>query len=176
MGFTKGLLNETNLSTFPNQAVARPRLPQADVHLGRPAGDQSPPGQGPQAAGAHGSRQVVLTFPKNARLSGDNLFGLILSEGKRKGFTGGEIFRRENGLPSARFGLRVSSKAGKAFLRTGLRRRAREMVRKNQALFQPGFDYLIIIRHKNVFPQLPDEKMPEYLFSLFGPEILQRVS
>ncbi len=118
----------------------------------------------------------MLTFPKSSRLSGDKLFGLLLSEGKRKGFTGGEIFRRENRLPSARFGFRVSTKVGKAFVRIGLRRRAREMVRKNQSLFQPGFDYLIIIRHKNVFPQLPDEKMPDYLFSLFGPEILHRIS
>ena len=118
----------------------------------------------------------MLTFPKSTRLSGDKLFGLVLSEGKRKAFPGGEIFRRENGLSYARFGFRVSSKAGKAFVRVGLRRRTREMVRKNQTLFQPGFDYLIIIRNKNVFPQMPDEKMPGYLFSLFGPEILQQVS
>ena len=118
----------------------------------------------------------MLTFPKSARLSGDKLFGLLLSEGKRKSFTGGEIFRRENGLPDARFGIRISSKTGKAFLRIGLRRRVREMVRKNQTLFQPGFDYLIIIRNKNVFPQMPDEKMPGYLFSLFGPDVLQQVS
>jgi ribonuclease P protein component len=118
----------------------------------------------------------VLTFPKSARLSGDKLFGQILSEGKRKVFPGGEIFWRENALFFARFGFRVSSKVGKAHLRIGLRRRAREAVRKNQSLFKPGCDYLIIIRHPNLFPQMPDGKMPEYLFSLFGPEVLQQVS
>jgi len=118
----------------------------------------------------------VLTFPKSSRLSGDKLFGLVLSEGTRNAFVGGEIFWRENGLSYARFGFRVSSKAGKAHLRIGLRRRVREAVRKNQSLFKPGCDYLIIIRHPNLFPQMPEEKMPDYLFSLFGPEVLQRVS
>ncbi|MGH8003481.1 MAG: ribonuclease P protein component [Limisphaerales bacterium] len=118
----------------------------------------------------------MLTFPKSSRLSGDKLFGQILSEGKRKAFPGGEIFWRENGLPYARFGFRVSSKAGKAHLRIGLRRRAREMARKNQSLFRTGYDYLILARHPNVFPQMPDEKMPDYLFSLFGPDVLQQVS
>ena len=118
----------------------------------------------------------MLTFPKSARLSGDKLFGLILSEGKRKSFVGGEIFWRENELSYARFGFRVSSKVGKAHLRIGLRRRARETVRKNQSLFKPGCDYLIIIRHPNLFPPIPEEKMPDYLFSLFGSEVLSQVS
>lgn len=118
----------------------------------------------------------MLSFPKSARLSSDKLFGLILSDGKRKAFSGGEIFWRENGLSYARFGFRVSTKVGKAYVRIGLRRRAREMVRKNQTLFIPGFDYLIIIRHRNVFPQMPDEKMPDYLLSLFGSDVLQQVS
>ncbi|MCI0406366.1 MAG: ribonuclease P protein component [candidate division Zixibacteria bacterium] len=118
----------------------------------------------------------MLTFPKSARLSGDKLFGLVLAEGGRKAFTGGEIFWRENALPYARFGFRVSSKVGKAHIRITLRRRLRETVRKNQSLFKPGCDYLIIIRHPNLFPQMPEEKMPAYLFSLFGPEVLQRVS
>ncbi|MCI0330871.1 MAG: ribonuclease P protein component [candidate division Zixibacteria bacterium] len=118
----------------------------------------------------------MLGFPKSVRLSGDKLFGLVLSEGKRKAFPGGEIFWRENGLSYARFGFRVSSKVGKAHLRIGLRRRAREMARKNQSLFKPGFDYVIVIRHPNVFRQTPDEKMPDYLFSLFGSDVLTRVS
>ena len=118
----------------------------------------------------------MLHFPKTARLSGDKLFGLVLSEGKRKAFPGGEIFWRPNGLASSRFGLRVSTKAGKAHVRSALRRRAREMVRKNQALFKAGFDYLIIIRHSSLFPSMPEEKMPDYLFSLFGLDVLQRVS
>ncbi|HXF48268.1 MAG TPA: ribonuclease P protein component [Verrucomicrobiae bacterium] len=118
----------------------------------------------------------MLTFPRSTRLSGDKLFGLILSQGKRKPFVGGEIFWRENELSYARFGFRVSAKAGRAHLRTALRRRAREMVRKNQALFKPGFDYVIIIRHPNLFPTMPEGKMPEYLFSLFGAEVLARVS
>jgi ribonuclease P protein component len=118
----------------------------------------------------------VLTFPRSTRLSGDKLFGLILFEGKRKAFPGGEIFSRANGLFFARFGFRVSSKTGRAHLRIALRRRAREMVRKNQTLFKPGFDYVIVIRHPNLFPPMPEGKMPEYLFSLFGPDILSRVS
>jgi ribonuclease P protein component len=118
----------------------------------------------------------VLVFPKAVRLSGDKLFGQILSEGRCKSFPGGEIFWRENGLSFPRFGFRVSSRAGKAHLRIALRRRAREMVRKNQTLFKPGFDYVIIIRHPNLFPPMPEGRMPEYLFSLFGPDILSRVS
>lgn len=118
----------------------------------------------------------MLRFSKATRLSGDKVFGLLLSEGKRKAFAGGEIFWRENGLSHCRFGFRVSSKVGTAALRTGLRRRAREMVRKNQFLFKSGFDYLIIIKNKNLFPTMPDGKMADYLFSLFGPDIMERVS
>ncbi len=176
MLYERIIANEKNVSTISNKAVARPRLPQTDVHSGRPERSKAPAGQRPQAAGPHGSQQVVLTFPKSARLSGDKLFGQILSEGKRKIFPGGEIFWRANGLFFARFGFRVSSKAGKAHLRIGLRRRAREMARKNQTLFKPGFDYLVILRDKNAFPPMPEEKMPGHLFSLFGPEILQQVS
>jgi len=118
----------------------------------------------------------VLDFSKATRLSGDKVFGLLLSEGKRQAFVGGEIFWRDNGLSHCRFGFRVSSKAGTAALRTGLRRRAREMIRKNQSLFKSGLDYLIVIKNKNLFPAMPDGKMAGYLLSLFGPEIIERVS
>ncbi len=118
----------------------------------------------------------MLGFPKSVRLSGDKAFGLLLSQGKRKSFPGGEIFWRANGLKANRFGFRVSSKAGQAVLRTGLRRRAREMARKNQSLFKPGRDYLIVIKNKNLFPTMPDAEMPDYLFSLFGPDVLERAS
>jgi ribonuclease P protein component len=118
----------------------------------------------------------VLVFPKSIRLSGDKAFGLLLSQGKRKSFPGGEIFWRENGLSVSRFGFRVSSRAGHAVLRTGLRRRAREAVRKNQSLFKPGRDYLIVSKSQNLFPTMPHAKMPDYLFSLFGPEVLGRTS
>jgi ribonuclease P protein component len=118
----------------------------------------------------------VLRLSKAARLSGDKVFGLILAEGKRKPFAGGEIFWRENGLGNCRFGFRVSSKAGNAVVRNGLRRRAREMVRKNRFLFNPGCDYLIVIKDKNLFPTIQDSKMAGYLFSLFGPDVVKRVS
>ena len=104
------------------------------------------------------------------------MFGLLLSEGKREAFAGGEILRRENGLKKCRFGFRISSKVGGAVVRNGLRRRAREMVRKNHYLFRTGFDYLIVVKDKNLFPGMAEAKMPEFLFSLFGPEIVERVS
>ena len=118
----------------------------------------------------------MLGFPKSVRLKGDKAFGLLLLRGKRKTFPGGEIFWRENDLKISRFGLRVSSSAGIAVLRTAIRRRVREMVRKNQILFRPGRDYLVVIKNKNLFPTLPDNKMADYLFSLFGPDVLERVS
>jgi len=118
----------------------------------------------------------VLGFSKSIRLSGDKIFGLILTEGKRKPFAGGEVFWRENGLRKSRFGFRASSKVGGAVVRNGIRRRAREVVRKNQFLFKSGFDYLILIKDKNLFPTMPDGKMAGFLFSLFGPEIIEQVS
>ena len=49
-----------------------------------------------------------------------------------------------------RIGLTVSKKLGHAVVRNRARRRLREVYRLNEAMFKPGFDIVVVARHRCV--------------------------
>lgn len=60
------------------------------------------------------------------------------------------LYCRKNGTGENRVGLTVSSKLGCAVVRNRVRRRLREIYRLNEHLFRPGFDIVVVARHRSV--------------------------
>ena len=60
------------------------------------------------------------------------------------------LYARKNRTQTNRVGITVSKKLGKAHIRNRVRRRLREVYRLNEALFQPGWDIVVVARHKAI--------------------------
>ena len=60
------------------------------------------------------------------------------------------VYCRKNNLPENRIGLTVSAKLGHAVVRNRIRRRLREVYRLNEALFQPGWDIVVVARGRAI--------------------------
>ena len=59
-------------------------------------------------------------------------------------------YARRNRTATNRVGITVSKKLGKAHIRNRVRRRLREVYRLNEALFQPGWDIVIVARSRAI--------------------------
>ena len=60
------------------------------------------------------------------------------------------LYSRRNRTGENRVGITVSKKLGKAHIRNRARRRLREVYRLNEALFQSGWDIVVVARHKAI--------------------------
>lgn len=60
------------------------------------------------------------------------------------------LYARPNHLGVNRVGITTGKKLGHAVIRNRARRRLREVYRLNEALFKPGFDIVVVARHKCV--------------------------
>ena len=60
------------------------------------------------------------------------------------------LYARPNHLGVNRVGITTGKKLGHAVVRNRARRRLREVYRLNEALFKPGFDIVVVARHKCV--------------------------
>ncbi len=58
------------------------------------------------------------------------------------------LYARRNRSGINRVGITVGKKLGHAVVRNRIRRRLREVYRLNEALFQPGWDIVVVGRHK----------------------------
>ena len=58
------------------------------------------------------------------------------------------LYARPNRLGVNRVGITTGKKLGHAVVRNRARRRLREVYRLNEALFKPGFDIVVVARHK----------------------------
>ena len=58
------------------------------------------------------------------------------------------LYARPNRLGVNRLGITTGKKLGHAVVRNRARRRLREVYRLNEALFKPGFDIVVVARHK----------------------------
>ena len=58
------------------------------------------------------------------------------------------LYARRNRLGHNEVGITVSKKLGSAVIRNRTRRRLREVYRLNEALFKPGFDIVVVARHR----------------------------
>ena len=69
-----------------------------------------------------------------------------------QGFANGMLvlYARPNRLGVNRVGITTGKKLGHAVIRNRARRRLREVYRLNESLFKPGFDIVVVARHKCV--------------------------
>ena len=69
-----------------------------------------------------------------------------------KGFANGYLvlYARPNRLGVNRVGITTGKKLGHAVVRNKARRRLREVYRLNEHLFKPGYDIVVVARHKCV--------------------------
>ncbi len=58
------------------------------------------------------------------------------------------LYARKNRLGVNRVGITVGKKLGHAVVRNRIRRRLREVYRLNESRFQPGWDIVVVGRHK----------------------------
>jgi ribonuclease P protein component len=74
------------------------------------------------------------------------------------------IYARKNRMDVNRVGITVGKKLGKAHVRNRTRRRIREVYRLNELCFQPGWDIVVVARHKAV--DAPFDKLTNSYLSL----------
>ena len=60
------------------------------------------------------------------------------------------LYARKNRTDSNRVGITVGKKLGKAHIRNRVRRRLREVYRLNEDRFLPGYDIVVVARHKAI--------------------------
>ena len=67
-----------------------------------------------------------------------------------QGFANGYLvlYARPNRLGQNRVGITTGKKLGHAVVRNRARRRLREVYRLNEALFKPGYDIVVVARHR----------------------------
>jgi len=74
------------------------------------------------------------------------IFNNIIQKGtffKNKHFV---IYIKERKNEKTKFGIAISNKTGKAFIRNKLKRKVRAIIDENKNLFQNSYDYIIMIR------------------------------
>ncbi len=60
------------------------------------------------------------------------------------------LYARRNRTQNNRVGITVGKKLGKAHVRNRVRRRFREIYRLNEDKFQPGWDIVVVARHRSI--------------------------
>jgi len=82
-------------------------------------------------------------FPRNVRLVRRSEFESVYRAGRRRSSQQFSVFYRANGTPESRFGISVKKALGGAVVRNRIRRRIREILRRNQAEISSGWDFVI---------------------------------
>ena len=66
------------------------------------------------------------------------------------------LYARRNRLEENRVGVTVSKKMGNAVVRNRVRRRLREVYRLHESRFLPGWDIVVVARHRAVTASFQD--------------------
>ena len=80
------------------------------------------------------------------RLKKNQDFRIIYKRGKSTANRDFVVYYKKNSLGHSRIGFSVSKKIGKAWKRNEIKRRLREILRKNQYLLSKSYDIIIIVR------------------------------
>jgi ribonuclease P protein component len=78
-----------------------------------------------------------------ARLQRRSEFDLVYRNGRRRSSARFVIFYRANGGPQSRCGFSVKKAVGNAVVRNRIRRRIREIIRRNSSEIPSGWDLVI---------------------------------
>jgi len=79
-------------------------------------------------------------------LRGREAFARVLGKGQARRSNGMVVHWTANNLTSNRYAVAAKTTAGKSVVRNRLRRWARELLKRWQALIAPGFDVVVIAR------------------------------
>ena len=82
-------------------------------------------------------------FPKKFRILRRVDFRLVYEEGQRRSASVCTAFFRPNGLAETRLGITVPVRVGKAVLRNRIKRRVREVFRRNRETLEGGWDIVV---------------------------------
>lgn len=80
------------------------------------------------------------------RLKKNKDFKVVYKKGKSFANRDFVIYRKNNNLEKARIGFSVSKKVGRAWKRNKIKRRLREILRKNSNLTSLNYDIIVIVR------------------------------
>lgn len=104
-------------------------------------------------------------FPKALRLLSRGEFRRVYEEGQRRSAPLCAVFFKSNGLPHSRLGITAPARVGKAVIRNRMKRRLREIFRRNQAVIAPGWD--IVVNPRPAVATVPFPKLERDLLKLF---------
>ena len=82
-------------------------------------------------------------FPRAARLVRRSEYDAVYRSGQRRASSQFIVFFRANGTPGNRFGMSVKKALGGAVVRNRIRRRIREILRRNGSEIPSGWDIVI---------------------------------
>ena len=105
-----------------------------------------------------------MQFSKSLKLN--HLFRRLYQKGKSAANKYLVIYCRRNGSSENRIGYTVSSKLGHAVVRNRVRRRLREIYRRHESQFRPGWDLVVVARSRAV--DAPYKKLEGAYLSLAG--------
>lgn len=108
------------------------------------------------------------SFPKTLRLLRRPEFRRVYEEGRRGNARVCTIFYRSNGLPRTRFGVTTPKALGKAVLRNRIRRRLREVFRRNYTKIPTGWD--VVLNPRPLVADLPFPVLTREILRLFPAE------
>jgi ribonuclease P protein component len=103
-------------------------------------------GAGRAAIASRPSKQpdrAAQEFPRAARLQRRSDFEAVYRSGRRRSSARFVIFYQTNGGPQSRFGSSVKKAVGNAVVRNRIRRRIREILRRNSSEIPSGWDLVI---------------------------------
>ena len=81
-------------------------------------------------------------------LKQNHLFRRLYSKGKSSAGRYVVVYCRKNGLAQNRLGITAGTKIGHAVVRNRIRRRIREAYRLSESSFFPGYDIIVVARHR----------------------------
>lgn len=89
-------------------------------------------------------------------LKENRVFRRLYAKGKSAVGPAMVLYCRKNGRQENRLGFTVGTKLGHAVVRNRVRRRLREVYRLHEALFQPGWDIVVVARSRCISASFQD--------------------
>jgi ribonuclease P protein component len=134
---------ETYLSAEPSTPGQDARIQGQDEDSGRPSDSEAAATEGPSSPHSMRVRSAPQAFPKTLRLLRRAEFRRVYEEGQRRSGSLCTLFFKSNGLPETRLGITTPKALGNAVVRNRVRRRVREVFRRNRSGIARGWDIVL---------------------------------
>ena len=156
---------ETNLSAEPPASGQDAWFSGAHEDARRPSDPEAPAPEGPPPPDSMKASSALQAFPKAFRVLRRAEFRRVYEEGQRRSGPLCALFFRSNGLPHTRLGVTATVRLGNAVLRNRVKRRLREVFRRNRAVVPGGWD--IVVNPREAAARVPFAALVKELLRLF---------